>query len=271
MAALSLATSTTNLPALSAIFGADGDYLINPDPVMAEAELGNFTAAFAEAHQLVTESATRQILQVGAKDWPFPVPLVREDGRWHFDAAAGREEILDRRIGKNELHVLETLRAYVAAQRVYASVDRDGDEVLEYAQKFLSSPGQKDGLYWPDDLDGTESPFGPLVAAAQEEGYQEPEKAGLAPQPFHGYYFKVLKRQGEHVPGGAYDYVINGNMIGGFAAIAWPAEYGETGIMTFSVNQQGRVYQRDLGEKTEELAPRITRYDLGTEWVLSKD
>jgi hypothetical protein len=271
VATLSQAAGTTNLPALRALFGADGDYLINADPVMAANEASHFAAQFNESHQLITESPTRRVLQVGLKEWPFPVPIVLEDGRWHFDSLAGREEILDRRIGANELNVLQTLRAFVAAQREYAGIDRDGDEVLEFAQMFLSSPGQKDGLYWPADLDGSESPLGPLVAAAQEEGYKTVRKAGLTPQPFHGYFFRILKRQGEHAPGGAYGYVINGNMIGGFAAIAWPAEYGETGIMTFIVNQQGRVYQRDLGEKTAKKADAISAYDPGKGWTLSKD
>ena len=149
--------------------------------------------------------------------------------------------------------------------------DRDGDEVLEYAQKFSSTPGTKDGLYWPPDLDGEISPLGPLVAQAQEQGYgRKPGRRAPRPQPFHGYFFKILTRQGKSAPGGKYDYVINGNMIGGFALVAWPAEYGETGIMTFIVNQQGRVYQKDLGPKTAKVAAAMKAYDPDKTWTLSK-
>jgi hypothetical protein len=161
----------------------------------------------------------------------------------------GSRSCLNRRIGKNELSALETMRAYVDAQRQYASSDRDGDEVLEYAQKVFSSPGKKDGLYWPITLDGEKSPFGPLVAEAQAGGYVVSKD--LSPKPFEGYWFKILTRQGTHAPGGKYDYIINGNMIGGFAMVAWPADYGNSGVMTFVVNQQGRVYQKDLGKKTD--------------------
>jgi hypothetical protein len=161
------------------------------------------------------------------------------------------------------------VRAYVEAQREYASKDRDGDDVLEYAQKFGSTAGNKDGLYWPADLDGEISPLGPLVAEAQEKGYgRKLREEGAAPQPFHGYFFQVLMRQGKSAPGGKYDYIINGNMIGGFALVAWPAEYGESGIMTFIVNQQGRVYQKDLGPKTAKTAAGMKSYDPDKSWVI---
>jgi hypothetical protein len=197
---------------------------------------------------------------------------VQRDGRWLFDTAAGKEEIRNRRIGKNELAVLESMRAYVDAQREYASRDRDEDEVLEYAQRLASSPGTKDGLFWPPDLDGEISPLGPLVAEAQGEGYAMRSKRNdEAREPFHGYYFQILTRQGKHAPGGRYDYVINGNMIGGFALLAWPAEYGHSGIMTFVVNQQGRVYQKDLGPGTDKMVRKITAYDPDGSWELSPE
>jgi hypothetical protein len=211
-------------------------------------------------------------LEVGPDGWPFPVPIVKNGSSWFFDTAAGKEELLNRRIGRNELDVLKAMRAYVEAQREYASKDRNGDEVLQYAQRLASSPGKKDGLYWPLDLDGEMSPLGPLVAEAQTEGYHPQVKGQEQTRaPFHGYYFKILTQQGSNAPGGKYSYIINGRMIAGFALIAWPAEYGTSGVMTFIVNQQGRVYQRDLGDKTDELAPTMNTYDPGTGWALSRE
>ena len=163
------------------------------------------------------------------------------------------------------------MRAYVAAQREYAEQDRDGDEVLEYAQKFMSAPGAKDGLYWPPDYDAEISPLGPLVGEAQSEGYMARSQGEDAPEPFHGYFFKILTRQGQHAPGGKYNYIINGNMIGGFALVAWPADYGNSGIMTFIVNQQGRVYQKDLGPKTAKIAAKMKAYDPDETWSVSPD
>jgi hypothetical protein len=212
------------------------------------------------------------VLEVGEQAWPFPIPIVKTDGGWFFDTEAGKEEILNRRIGTNELATLNVVRACVEAEREYASRDRDGSGVLKYAQRFSSHPDSKDGLYWSPDLDGEVSPLGPLVADAQSEGYGLQTKDGKSkPQPFHGYYFKILTRQGKHAPGGAYNYIINGNMIGGFALVAWPAEYGRSGIMTFIVNQQGRIYQKDLGPNTGRIAPAMKRYDPDSTWQLSPD
>jgi len=165
------------------------------------------------------------------------------------------------------------VRVYVDAQREYASKDRDGDEVLEYAQKIISTPGKEDGLYWPADEqpDGDESPLGPVFAQAQSEGYLKGPRNENERQPFHGYFFKILTEQGKHAPGGAYNYIINGNMIGGFALVAWPADYGDSGIMTFVVNQQGKVYQKDLGEKTDEVAKNMKAYDPDPTWKLSRE
>jgi len=272
VAALSAAVSTTNRIALGTLFGPAAEQLVNPDEVQGASELGKFTEAFSVAHQLVPQSKTRVILQVGTNDWPFPIPLVKSTNGWQFDTEAGLDELLNRRIGRNELEVLSTLRACVEAQRDYASKDRDGDEVLEYAQKFASSEGQTDGLYWPTELNDEVSPLGPLVADAQGEGYfSKSSKTKTDPQPFHGYLFKILPRQGKNAPGGKYDYIINGNMIGGFAFAAWPAEYGESGIMTFIVNQQGRVFQKDLGSATEKTASKMTTYDPDASWRLSPD
>ena len=272
VAALTQAVTSTNRSALGEIFGDAGQDLVNPDAVQGATELAKFSDAFNATNRLVRESDTRMILEVGLNDWPFPIPLVKQADGWRFDTAAGLEELLNRRIGRNELDVLRVMRAYVGAQREYASKDRDGDEVLEYAQKFTSTDGQTDGLYWPTELNGEVSPLGPLVAYAQDEGYyQKKLKADAEPQPFHGYLFKILTAQGKQAPGGKYDYIINGNMIGGFALVAWPAEYGDSGVMTFIVNQQGRVYQKDLGAKTGKLAVAMKAYAPDASWTRSED
>jgi hypothetical protein len=270
-AAQSLATAAgaKDRGALHALFGLDADDLVAADQVQMANDLEKFAEAFQVKHHFESRSDTEMILDVGKDDWPFPIPLVKKDGRWYFDTNAGKQELLNRRIGRNELSTLETVRAYVDAQREYASHDRNGSEVLQYAQKFASTPGKKDGLYWSPDLDGEISPLGPFVAEAYEEGYRK--KASGEPVPYHGYHFKILTHQGPHAPGGRYNYIINGNMIAGFALVAWPAQYGESGIMTFIVNQQGKVYQKDLGPKTGKLAPAMKEYDPDSSWRLSPD
>ena len=272
VAALVAAASAQDTNAFRVIFGPVGVEIENPDRVQAANELSMFNAAVSQHQRIVRDSDDKCVLEVGTNSWPFPVPIVKRDGRWFFDTAAGKDEILNRHIGKNELATLQSVRAYVEAQREYASKDRDGDQVLEFAQKLSSTPGTKDGLYWPPDLDGEISPLGPFVAQAQNQGYFAEAKAqSAAPEPFHGYFFKILTRQGKHAPGGKYDYIINGNMIGGFALVAWPVEYGETGIMTFIVNQQGRVYQKDLGPKTAKIAGTMKAYDPDKTWSVSPD
>ena len=272
VSALAAAASTQDTNALRVLFGPAAEDLQNPDRVQATNDLNEFVSAFNQAHRVVRESEAKCILEVGNDPWPFPVPLVKQAGQWFFDTEAGKEELLNRRIGRNERLTLASVRAYVEAQREYAMKDRDGDEVLEYAPKFLSTPGTKDGLYWPSDLDGEVSPLGPLVADAQAQGYKrKPGEQGAQPEPFHGYFFKILTAQGKFAPGGKYDYIINGNMIGGFALVAWPAEYGNTGIMTFIVNQQGRVYQKDLGAKTAKTAAAMKSYDPDKTWTISRD
>lgn len=272
VSAMSSAVKALDLTALREIFGPDLEQLENPDQVQATNELRNFAARLQEKTHLVQDSSTRYELEVGNNSWPFPIPIVLNDGRWFFDTDAGADELLNRRIGRNELLVLEVMRGYVDAQREYASTDRDGSQVLKYAQKLMSSPGKKDGLYWPTTLDGEVSPLGPFFARAQAEGYFTGSPVDKSkPQPFHGYLFKVLTEQGKHAPGGSYNYVINGNMIGGFALVAWPAEYGESGIMSFIVNQQGRVFQKDLGPHTAKLADKMKRYDPDPSWHVSAD
>jgi hypothetical protein len=208
-------------------------------------------------------------LEIGADGWPFPIPLVKQDGQWFFDTAAGAEEILNRRIGMDEIGAINVCHSYVDAQREYASQDRMGDGVLAYAQFLRSTPGTHDGLFWPTNQPGEElSPLGPLIAQARVDGYHRTAKMLNDEQaPYHGYYFKILTRQGKHAPGDKYNYIINGRMIGGFALVAWPAEWGNTGVMTFIVNQQGNVYQKNLGIKTAKIAKAITTYDPDDTWT----
>ncbi len=271
-AALAAAAKAEDPQALRAIFGPAVEDIENADRVQATNELRVFTTAVDLGFHLSRDSATKYELIVGTNEWPFPIPIVQRDGRWFFDTVAGEEELLNRRIGKNELAVLDVMRAYVDAQREYASRDRDGDQVLEYAQRLASTLGKKDGLYWPPDLDGEISPFGPFVAHAQAAGYfGDTPIDKQSPQPYQGYLFKILTRQGKHAPGGKYDYIINGNMIGGFALVAWPADYGQSGVMSFIVNQQGRVYQKDLGTATAKVAGKMTEYDPDPSWHVSPD
>jgi len=274
VAALRLATTAADTNALKDIFGPGAQDLQNPDRIQATNELMTFSSALAQTNHLVRVSDTLVMLELGDDLWPFPVPIVKKDGGWFFDTDAGKDELLSRRIGKNELATLPVMRAYVDAQREYAGVDHNGDGVLEYAQRLVSSPGKEDGLYWPPEFDGDESPLGPLVAYAQAKGYnpeQREDEDELERGPYHGYLFKILTRQGKHAPAGKYNYVINGHMIGGFAMVAWPADYGGSGVMTFIVNQQGRVYQKDLGPKTSRLASRMKAYDPDSSWTLSPD
>ncbi len=270
--ALETAVHSDDMTSMHTLFGPDLEDVVNADRVQATNEFRAFVAAFNETNSLTPGPGDSRILIVGPDAYPFPIPLVHTNGAWHFDTAAGKDEILSRRIGRNELDTLKTVRAYVSAQREYASQDRNGDEVLQYAQRFISTPGTKDGLYWPLDLDGEVSPLGPAVAAAHAEGYGgHVNKDGYSSEPFHGYYYKILSRQAKSAPGGKYDYIINGRMIAGFALVAWPAEYGETGIMTFIVNQQGKVYQKDLGPKTAKKAADMKEYDPDSSWTLSRD
>ena len=268
IAALTNAAESHDTNAMHLIFGPEGRKLVSPDVVQATDAFERFVQRIQEKVELVTNSDTSIRLDLGADAWPFPIPLVSQDGHWFFDTAAGATEILNRRIGKNELGAIDVCRAYVDAQREYASEDRMGDGVLAYAKYLRSTPGTRDGLFWPAKEDEPLSPFGPLIAAARGEGYHRAasmindERA-----PYHGYYFKVLTGQGKHAPGGKYDYIINGRMIAGFGLVAWPAEWANTGVMTFIVNQQGKVYQANLGKKTAKIAAAITRFDPDDKWT----
>ena len=271
VAALVAAADKQDSEALNNIFGAAAAEMESPDPVQAANEQDSFARSLSQGTQVVHESDSQCVVEVGDRHWPFPIPIVMKDGRWFFDTQAGKEEVINRRIGKNELSTLKVLRACVEAQREYATEDRDNDDVLKFAQKFTSTPGTKDGLYWPTNLDGEISPLGPLVAKAQRRGYGKQPQEAEAGEPFNGYFFKILTRQGPHAPGGKYDYIINGNMIAGFAFVAWPAGYGQSGIMTFIVNQRGRVYQKDLGANTAKLAEDMKEYDPDETWSVSSD
>ncbi len=272
VSALQAAAKDRDTNAMHNLFGPAGRELMSPDAVQATQEFELFLDRLSEKTELVRRAETNCLLQLGADSWPFPIPLVKADGQWRFDTEAGRQEVLNRRVGRNELGTLAVCHAYVEAQREYAGKDRNGDEVLEYAQRLRSTPGQHDGLYWPLRSGDEQSPLGPLVAAARVEGYRGQARILTdEASPYHGYYFNILTRQGKHAPAGKYDYIINGHMLGGFALVAWPAEWGNSGIMTFIVNQQGKIYQKNLGPKTATLAKAITRYDPDSGWGLVKE
>jgi hypothetical protein len=267
--ALVSAATNHDTNAIHLIFGPVGHELISPDVVQTTEDFKMFVQRLAEKTQLANNSESNVTLELGADGWPFPIPLVKQDGHWFFDTAAGKQEILARRIGRDEMGALNVCNAYVVAQREYASQDRMGDGVLAYARFLRSTPGAHDGLFWPTNQPGEElSPLGPLIAQARVEGYQRTAKMLNDEQaPYHGYYFKILTRQGKHAPNGKYNYIINGRMIGGFALVAWPAKWGNTGVMTFIVNQQGKVYQKNLGPKTAKIAGNISSYDPDDTWT----
>ena len=265
--ALAAATKAGNLDQLLTLFGPDAQDLVDSsDPATARRNQQVFTVAFAEGWRLVNQGTNRKVLVVGNEGWPFPVPLVNEAHRWRFDTAAGKEEVLARRIGRNELAVIDICRAYVAAQHRYARDGHDGNQPGLYATKVRSDPGRQDGLYWPAERGSKPSPLGDLVAEAAKEGRPIAGERP-APTPFHGYYFKILTGQGPNAPGGAASYVVDGAMSGGFALVAWPVDYDGSGIMTFIVGKDGVVRQKDLGPETETLAPAMAVYNPDATWI----
>ena len=290
MQALIAAAKAKDRAALAAIFGPDHEQLLSGDEVEDANDLDDFAEAVTESAQLQKASDSKYSVVVGKNNYPMPIPIVQKDGNWLFDTKAGLDEVLNRRIGENELSAINTCRAYAIAQwEYYTEGDWDNDSVAEYAQKFISSPGQHNGLYWETAEDEKPSPLGKLVAAAREEGYgpksrkpaaseksaspasvaaSEKEAPAHPRHPFHGYYLKILKGQGPHAPGGKYSYIINGNMIAGYALIAYPDKWGNSGVMTFIINQQGRVYQKNLGPDTAKIAAAITDYDPDPAWKL---
>ena len=260
------AVKAGNVDQVRAIFGPEGQELAeSSDVATGRRNREVFTVAAAEGWRLVDQGTNRKALIVGNEAWPFPVPLVKSGKSWRFDSAAGKEEVLARRIGRNELAVIGICRSFVAAQHRYAQQGHDGKPAGLFATTFRSDPGKQNGLYWPAAHGQPLSPFGDLVAQASAEGRAiGPEPA--RPTPFHGYYFRILTAQGSAAPGGTKSYVVNGEMSAGFALVAWPAQYDASGIMTFAVNQDGTVYQTDLGAGTDAAAAAMTAYNPGASW-----
>lgn len=243
------------------VLGRAADDIVSSGDEVADADMRQrFISMYDNKHSIKAEGNKKATLMLGPDDFPFPIPLANSKTGWEFDTDEGRIEVLYRRIGRNELDAIQTALAYVDAQNEYADKDR-GEGAGVYAQRIVSTPGKKDGLFWRDDADP--SPLGALAAEASAEGYKTGEGTMT---PYHGYYFRILKGQGADAPGGALSYVVKGKMIGGFALIAWPAEYGNSGVMTFLVNHAGTVYQKDLGKRTEFIAQRITLFDPDQTW-----
>jgi len=270
--ALDKAISTNDEARLDQLFGPD--YKAFHEGQQADAALANmrrerFVAGLKEFRSISEAGKDKRVLYVGSEGWPFPIPIVRKGSGWAFDGKAGIEELRNRLVGANELNAVAALDYYVTAQRTYAADDTDSDGVVEYAQRFASQPGKRDGLYWedPEDEDGLRSPLGPLLGLAELAMGAE----RTAGEPFLGYRFRILTGQGAAAKAGAYDYLVNGHMVGGFAAVAWPAEYGETGVMTFVINQDGVIYERDLGAKTADAAAAMTKFDPGEGWAAVDD
>jgi Protein of unknown function (DUF2950) len=284
--ALVSAAKDKDRSALAKLFGPDYEKLLTGDEVEDNKDLDAFSSAASESAQLQKVNDSKFVVTVGQDNWPTPIPLVQKDGKWLFDTKAGLEEALNRKIGENELSAIATCRAYAVAQwEYYTEGDWDHDAVAEYAQRLISTSGKHDGLYWETSEDDKPSPLGKLIAAARAEGYgpktetpdaagkggaQEKEAVSEERAPYHGYYFKILTRQGAAAPGGKYGYVINGNMIAGYAFVAYPDKWGSSGVMTFIINQQGRVYEKNLGPNTAKLAAAMTEYNPDPSWKLAK-
>lgn len=255
---------------LTKIFGSGAEHLIKSgDAVADSAERERFLRLYDESNSL-ERAGDVAYLNVGMAEWPFPIPIVKRQQGWMFDAPLGEREVVARRIGRNEISAVRVSLAYVDAQLEYARMPREHAGYLEYAQRLVSTAGKRDGLYWPTEDGEASSPIGPLVAAAQLEGYELPAsddgKNSSKPRPYHGYYYRILKAQGANAVDGAYNYVVNDHMIGGFALIAYPANYGNTGVMSFVVNHRGVVYEKDLGENTAAQAAAMNLFDPDATW-----
>lgn len=270
VSALMSAVKAKDKAALGVIFGPRLKEFLSGDDTADANQFGEFAANLAKSIKFDKANEQKVTLVIGEDDWPFAAPIVRSGSQWKFDTAAGIEELLNRRIGENELVTMLVCQAYAIAQFEYFNGDdQDGDQVSEYAQKIASSAGKRDGLYWPKASDDEEdSPLGELFAYAAAEGYKAGKGTVQTVAPFHGYNFKVLFRQGPSAPGGKFDYIINGNMIAGFALVAYPATWGNSGVMTFIVNQEGRVYQKNLGSQTAAIAGAMTEYNPDVTWSL---
>ncbi len=266
VAALVQAVRAGDTATMLGVLGPEAGTLISSGDAVADRQSRErFIRAYDEAHRLAQVGPGKLVLTVGKDEWPMPIPLVQDASGWWFDTSQGRDEILNRRVGRNELKAVQVCLAYVDAQREYYVRDPDGDALLQYAQRFRSTPGTRDGLYWDAQPGEPPSPLGPLVARAEAEGY--PVKPPSGPRiPYWGYYYRIVKAQGAHASGGAYDYVVRGHMIGGFALIAYPAEYGASGVMTFIVSHDGIVYQKDLGPNTTATARALQSFDPDATW-----
>jgi hypothetical protein len=265
VAAMADAVKSDDAVKLKTILGPGGGKLINSGDAVADAaRRKEFATNFDTANKVRLEGDSRAIVLIGKDEWPMPIPIVKSADGWRFDTKEGSKEILNRRIGQNELAAIEVCRAIVDAQREYVAKDQDKNGLLEYAPKFVSSPGMKDGLYWETNTGEPQSPLGPLIAAAAKEGYAR--NAALPLDPYHGYYYRILTRQGKDARGGAYDYMVKGKMIAGFAVVAYPARYGASGIMSFIVNHDGIVYEKDLGKNTAAVAEKMASFDPDASW-----
>jgi hypothetical protein len=263
------AAEAKDTAALDEIFGPEFKELSTGDKVQDANSAQHFANAMTEGCNPVKNGEDSITLEIGTNNWPMPIPLVKADGQWYFDTAAGKEEIINRHIGKDELHAIGVCRAYVAAQQQYASANPKAGGGPAYAQKFKSTTGKRDGLYWPQAENEPASPFGASVAEAQAEGYGR--KMGTGVKPFRGYYFRILTRQGKDAPGGKINYLSDGVLTAGFALVAYPEQWDKSGIMTFIVNQDGKVYQRNLGEKTARIAGKMKEYNPDGDWTLVPD
>ncbi len=256
--------------ALLAVFGPESaDVIFSGDDAEDREDWGQFLASYEAMHRIAvekTEAGERATIYIGRDQWPFPIEIVSADGQWHFDAESAREEVLLRRIGQNELDVIDLMQGYVRAQALYRSENPDGDGLPSFASAVLSSPDRRDGLYWPSEPGEPESPIGDFMARAAADGYQL-DGADVEPEPYLGYYYRVLQKQGPHAPGGALDYMANGQMVAGHALLAFPSAYGDSGVMSFMVGEAGIVYEADLGEETLDVAGAIDSFDPGDGWT----
>jgi hypothetical protein len=267
--ALAKAIKANNEADLRAIFGPDSGKLLSSGDKVADADSrAAFAKSYDEANRLEAVNDKEQTLIVGKEEWPMPIPLIKVGAHWSFDTKKGADEILARRIGRNELSAMKVLLAIVDAERDYSTHDLDKDGLPEYAAHFVSSPGKRDGLYWPTSGTEAKSPLGTLLAAAADEGYARPGSSTL--EPYHGYYYRILLRQGKNAPGGAQDYEVKGKLMAGFALLAYPARYGSSGVMTFIVSHDGVVYEKNLGPHTKTASAAITAFDPDTSWKKSE-
>ena len=265
-AALVAAVRDDDRARILAVLGPGSDKLISSgDPVADRQGRARFVAAFDKNSRIELDGDAKATLVIGENDWPLPFPIVKRADGWRFDVRAGADEILNRRIGRNELAAIQVCLAYVDAQREYAMTQGNRDGMHEYAKKLVSTSGKKDGLYWPTKEGQPLSPLGPLAAKAKEEGYGKSKNASH--EPYHGYFYKILTGQGRDAPNGAYDYVADGKMIGGFALVAYPARWGTSGVMTLVVNHEGVVYQKNLGKATSSIASKMTRFNPDSSWT----